>query len=283
MEIKLIKTEKNVASVEALVSKIEVEAQKDHAIDELGSKITVKGFRQGKAPKKVAEQYLSSEKVSNHILNHLLSEIVNKSIIDLRFNLLGRPVLESLDTQKDDGWVIKLDFPLMPVVDVKDYKKYAKTKPAKTTTKKTVKKEEQEKSAKPETAKDKENEKISQIYQSLLKNIEIDIPQSVIDEEVNYSLERLASQAQSLNLSLESYLKAVNRTMDQIKEEYQKGALESLKLDLILTEIAKKEGIGATDEEISKFASVANLPENQKVRLRTLIERRKTIEFLTSL
>jgi len=274
MEIKELKKEKNVASVEVVVTKKEVDKEKDHAVEELASGVTVKGFRQGKAPKNIAEQHLNPEKVTDHVINHILSEAVTKAIDEHKYHLLGRPVLESVDTKGKTEWKFSLSFPLYPEIELGDYKKFAKGASKKTATKKA-------KTEEPEKTPNKED-KLNEIYQALLKNITVDIPLSVIEEEVNYSLERLASQAQSLHLTLENYLKAINRSLDQVKEEYRKSAVDSLKLDLILLDIAKKEGIQATQEEVESLAKSANLPENQYSRLKTLIARRKTLDLLSS-
>jgi len=275
MEIKELKKEKNVASVEVIVTRKEIDAERDHAVDELSSQVTVKGFRQGKAPKAIAEQHLNQEKVTDHVLNHLLSEAVSKTLSEYKYSLLGRPVLESVDTKGETEWKFSLSFPLYPEVILGDYQKMIKS--AKKSTK-----------AKKETITDKDPDSarranLDSTYQTLLKGIEVDIPSSVVEEEVSYSLERLTSQAKSLNLTMDKYLQAINRTMDQVKEEYRKSALESLKLDFILLEIAKKEGIEATQKEIEDLAKSAGIPENQHRRLNSLIQRRKTVDFLSTL
>ncbi len=279
MEIKELKKEKNIASVEVIVTKKEVDSQKDHAIEELSSQVTVKGFRQGKAPLKVAQQHIDPEKITDHVLNHLLTEAVQKALEEYKYNLLGRPVLESVDTKGEDSWKFSLSFPLYPEIDLGDYKKIAKI-----TAKKSPAKKEKTEDLTEEPKKENEREvKLNQIYQALLKKIEVDVPQSVVDEEVSHSLDRLVSQAKTLHLTLENYLKAVNRTIDQVKEEYQKNALDSLKLDLILLAIAKKEGIEASQKEVEELAKTAGLPENQHSRLKMLIARRKTLDVLLSL
>jgi len=275
MEIIQTKIEKNVASVEVIVTRKEIDAERDHAVDELSSQVTVKGFRQGKAPKTIAEQHLNQEKVTDHVLNHLLSEAVSKTLSEYKYNLLGRPILESVDTKGKTEWKFSLNFPLYPEVALGDYRKMIQS--AKKTTK-----------TKKETLETKDSDStrrasLDSTYQALLKGIEVDIPSSVIEEEVAYSLERLTSQAKSLNLTMDKYLQAINRTMEQVKEEYRKSALESLKLDFILLEIAKKENIEATQKEIEDLAKSAGIPENQHSRLNSLIQRRKTIDFLSAL
>lgn len=277
MEIKEIKSEKNVANVEVKITKKEVETHRDHVVDELISCVTVKGFRQGKAPKSIAVEQLDPNKLSDNLLGHILNEVVTTVMAEKKYRLLGRPVLENLDTKNEELWTVTINFPLYPEIKVGDYKKlFAK----KTVTKKTKSTKEE---GKVEDKKEESKDRLNDIYNALIKNIEVDIPPSVVDEEVNYSLERLTTQAKSLNLSFEDYLKAVNKSLEQIKEEYAKNAIESLKLDLILLEIAKAEKIEATAEEIAAMAEVSQVPASQQGQIKAILERRKTIEFLSKI
>ena len=274
MDIKEIKSEKNVATVEVKINKAEIETHRDHVVDEMISQVTVKGFRQGKAPRAIAIEHLDPEKLTDHLLNHILNEAVTDIMNDKKYRLLGRPVLENIDTKDEKERTININFPLYPEVKLGDYKKLfvKKTESKKSKTKETA--------GKPEMTTD---ERLNDIYQALLNGIEVDIPASVVDEEVSYSLNRLANQAKTLNLSLEDYLKAVNKSFEQIKEEYSKNAVESLKLDLILLAIAKEQKIETTDEEVAKMAEVGQVPESQVGQLRAILSRRKTIEYLSSL
>jgi FKBP-type peptidyl-prolyl cis-trans isomerase (trigger factor) len=268
MKLTVKEIKNNTAHLEATLTEAEVAAEKEHAVDELISTVTVKGFRQGKAPKSIAAEHVDPDKLSNHILSHVLNNIVSDAIKENKFRLLGRPVLENIDSKENKGWLIKLSMPLFPEVNVENYQKlFTKKSKAKT------------KDSKPET----EEERVEKIYKTLLDNIKMDIPESVVEEEVNYSLERLETQAKTLNLTLENYLKAVKKTLEQVREEYSKRAAESIKLDLILLEIAKAEKINTSAEEIQEVAKAGGVPDSQLGQLKTIIDRRKTIEILLKL
>jgi FKBP-type peptidyl-prolyl cis-trans isomerase (trigger factor) len=264
--VKEIKT--STADVEAVLTDVEVASEKEHAVDELISTVTVKGFRQGKAPKSIAADHIDPDKLSNHILSHVLNNVVTKVLKENQFELLGRPVLENIDSKDSKGWVIKLSFPLMPEIKIENYKKFF----TKTGKAKSVKKKEEN-----------EDVIVESIYKTLLTNIKLEIPESVIEEETAYSLEKLEKQAKSLNLTIENYLKAVKKTQEQVKEEYSKRAEESIKLDLILLEIAKLEKIDTSIEEVKEVARAGGVPETQLGQLKSIMDRRKTIEYLRKL
>ncbi len=274
MKITETKNEKNLAKIQVEVDRKEIDEHRGHVVDEMSKSVAVPGFRHGKAPKELAEAHLNPDKLTDHVLNHVLSDAVRTTLAEKKYRLFGKPVLEKIDNNKQEGWIIDLLFPLFPEVKIGEYKKlFSKT----TKTKKSeVKTDDKTKSK-------TEDSKIDDIYAALIKGIEIDIPAPVIDEEINYSLERMANQAKSLNLSLESYLKATGKTVEEIKKEYRQSAEESLKLDLILLEIAKTEGITATNVEIDQLQLASGIPESQKDRIKTILERRKTIDFLLTL
>lgn len=257
MNIKQTKNEKGTAYLEAVVTSQEIDIEKNHVLDEMIKTVTVKGFRQGKAPKHIAEKEVEPNKLTNHIVGHVMNHILEHAIEENKYRLLGRPVLEDMKTEKDGSWIVKLQLPLYPDIKLGDYTKYLKGK-----------------------GKDK---KVEDVYQTLLEKEKVDVSGLIIDEEVNYSLERLTTQSKSLNLPLEDYLKALGKNLEQVKKEYAESAEKSVKLDIILLEIAKQEKIDTDDQELIEFAKASNIQEKQMDQLRSIINRRKTIDFLMNL
>lgn len=263
MDIKLNKTEKSTAYIKVSVPNKEIEDLKGKAVKKLAEQVTVKGFRQGKAPIKMAQEKIDPRKINQEILDNVLQQAVVSAIKDNKLEIIGRPKLEDLKVDKTP-WTFTLCFPLMPKVKLGEYKTSVKT---------ILKK----------TAKQTQQQKVSAIIDSLIKKNSFDISPVLIEQEVNYSLSRLAQQAQALNLELPAYLKAVNKTADQIKKEYQTQAENTLKGDLVLSTIAHQEKISTTKEEVTKLAQAANVPENRHAELEPVVIRQKTIDFLLTL
>jgi len=61
---------------------------------------------------------------------------------------------------------------------------------------------------------------------------------------------QLMNQTAKMGITIDDYLRSINKSLDQIKDDYKKSAEENLKLEFILNEIAKKENIVITDTEI---------------------------------
>lgn len=258
MDIKETKQQNNTAFIEVLVPTQRVDEIKEEVVTEMIKNVTVKGFRQGKAPKNIAEKNLEPEKLSNHIFSHVLNSAIREALKGDKYQLLGRPVLDKFEPQKDGSWKIDFKIPLMPQFKLGDYKKAVQK----------IKVE------------NKQEKKVEDIYEALLKSIKIDVSEVLVEQEANYSLERLENHAKSLNLTLDKYFEALKKTKEEVLKEYSEKAEESIKLDLILLEIAKVENIDTSDKEIEELSKISAVPADQKEQLKSILTRRKTIDFL---
>lgn len=258
MEIKETKKQNNTAFIEVLVPSKRVDEIKEEVVTKMIKNITVKGFRQGKAPKNIAEKNLDPEKLSNHIFSHVLNTAIREALKGDKYQLLGRPVLDKFEPQKDGAWKIEFKIPLMPDFKLGDYKKAIQK----------IKVE------------DKKEKKVEDIYDALLKTIKIDVSPILVEQEANYSLERLENHAKSLNLTLDKYFEALKKTKEEVFKEYSQKAEESIKLDLIFLAIAKEEKIDTTEVEIAELAKISAIPEDQRAQIKSILTRRKTIDFL---
>ena len=255
MEIKEIKVQNSTAFIEVLVPTKKVDEIKEEVVTEMIQNITVKGFRQGKAPKNIAQKNLDPEKLSNHIFSHVLNSALREVLKEDKYQLLGRPVLDKFEPQKDGSWKIDFKLPLMPSFKIGDYKKAIQK----------IK------------TKDK---KVEDIFEILLKTIKIEVSPVLVEQEAQYSLERLESHAKSLNLTLDKYYDAIKKTKEEVLKEYNQKAEESIKLDLILLEIAKEAKIDTNSQEVAELAQVSSVPEDQANQLKSIITRRKTLDYL---
>ena len=123
MHIKETSQKNSTAFIEVLVPSARIDEIKEEVVTEMIQNVTVKGFRQGKAPKNIAEKNLDPDKLSNHIFSHVLNAAIRDVLKEEKYQLLGRPVLEKLDPQKDGSWKIDFKLPLFPQFKLGDYKK----------------------------------------------------------------------------------------------------------------------------------------------------------------
>lgn len=84
------------------------------------------------------------------------------------------------------------------------------------------------------------------------ENAEVDIPETLIKQEAEDLLHRFEHNLAFQGLNLDQYLAYVKKTREEMLEEFMPEARKRVKTDLVLSNIAKAEGIEATDEEVEE-------------------------------
>ncbi len=81
------------------------------------------------------------------------------------------------------------------------------------------------------------------ITDAIIDKTEISLPQILIDSEINQMLAQMQEDLDRANLKMDDYLSHIKKTKDDLKKDWTPAAEKRAKLQLILNEIAKKEGI----------------------------------------
>ena len=127
-------TATNTYAIEFKFSAEEFEAAINTAYNQQKSKITVPGFRKGKAPRKVIETHFGAnvffEDAVNYLYNHNIEEIVEKTGLDV----VDVQNTDVTDVSKENGVSMKADIITKPEVEISDYKGIKVKKTVKTVT-----------------------------------------------------------------------------------------------------------------------------------------------------
>jgi trigger factor len=110
--------------------------------------------------------------------------------------------------------------------------------------------------------KDADYELENIIMEAVSKNTEVEIPDCMIEEELDYRVQELENSMKMYGLKFEDYLKYSNTTVEKIKEEKRPEAEKNIKFRMVMEEIMKVEKITVDPEEVS--AEFAALPEERK-------------------
>ena len=89
------------------------------------------------------------------------------------------------------------------------------------------------------------------VIEAVCKETTIDIPSGMIETEIDNIARDMDTRLSYQGMSLEKYLKMVNKTMDDFKEENKEQAEKSVKTKLVLEAVCKAENISVSEEEIS--------------------------------
>ena len=84
----------------------------------------------------------------------------------------------------------------------------------------------------------------------LLENLEVEIPESMYQAEIENQVREYDMQLRSNGLDLNTFFKYTGQNLDQLRENFRPRAERAVKTRLALEAIVTAEGISATDEEI---------------------------------
>ena len=112
-----------------------------------------------------------------------------------------------------------------------------------------------------------ENE--NRVVEKVVAGATMEIPEPMIDGQVENMLQDTARRMQSQGLNLELYLKYTGMTLDQMKENMRPQAVKRIETRLVLEEVVKQENIEVSDErldeEIVKMAAAYQM-ESDKLK-----------------
>ena len=116
-------------------------------------------------------------------------------------------------------------------------------------------KEEIKNSLKAQKEMDAENKYIDKILEEVSKNVEVNIPEEMVDEEINRLIGRVEEQMKMQGLTLDMYYQFTGSSEEQLRNQMEKEAYSNVLYRLMLEEVAKLESIAVTEEEADKEAA----------------------------
>ena len=134
-------------------------------------------------------------------------------------------------------------------------------------------------------------EKENAVINVVTSEMKTEIPQGMIEVEVDNMIKDMEQRMSYQGLKLDQYLKMLNKTEAEFRKEYEPQAIEAIKSRLALEAIIKSEKIEATEQEIKnkleemaknygKKAEELESNENIKEYIKQGIENEKAIDFL---
>jgi trigger factor len=90
------------------------------------------------------------------------------------------------------------------------------------------------------------------VIKAAVDNCSVDLPEEVIEHEIDSMLREMDVNLQNRGMSLAKYMEATKTPIEKLRANYREPAIESVKTDLMLEAIAKKENIEATPEDLEQ-------------------------------
>ena len=92
----------------------------------------------------------------------------------------------------------------------------------------------------------------NELVQQAVDASDCDIPDAMIDDEIEMMLREMKLRMMYQGLRFEDYMKYTGQTEDQVKEMYRPEAKNRVKMQLVLEAMVKAENVEPTEEEVEK-------------------------------
>lgn len=120
-----------------------------------------------------------------------------------------------------------------------------------------------------------------QLIDAITASIDTDIPDVLIQREVQRIAEQMGQQLQRIGATFEAYLESQQKTQEQWRDDVMKQARNNVLSMLALTELSQDMDIAVTEEEEAEIKKSGN--KEQQDTLRLLVRQRKALEKLKEL
>ncbi|MGF7086945.1 trigger factor [Kroppenstedtia sanguinis] len=145
-------------------------------------------------------------------------------------------------------------------------------------------------------SKEEENYKRNSLVEKASELAEIDLPDVMVEHEIDHMLQHFEQQLQMQGINLDQYVQFTGQEKSELREQFKEDAEKKVRANLVLEAIAAQENVEVSDEEteaeVKKLAEemgrdteeIRKLLEAQGafVQIRDEVKIRKTIDLLVS-
>ncbi len=273
---------KKTFELEMTIKKEMVESEYKKVLNKLVKDAEIKGFRKGKAPKNLVESQVGKSKIYEEAVEHLVTHAYYDSVKQHNLRPIINPKIEPKKMAENEDWIVIARACEAPEVKLGNYKDVIKGFKAKS------KIWTPDKDVQPTTS---DQQKLEGLFAELLKNVEVEISDLLIEDETNRVLSSVLEEVHRAGLQMKDYLKSRGITTQQHRETVAKQAEENLKLEFIIAQISSEEKIVVTDKDIKEFVSTIKDPklkdsftsDAHNAYLNSMLRKQKTIDFIKNL
>ena len=121
---------------------------------------------------------------------------------------------------------------------------------------------------------------------ALVAKTEIDLPEVLIESETNKLQSQFEENLKGMNLNADDYFKRINKTIEEVRNEWRPEAEKRAKIQLVINKISLEEKIEPSKEDIQK--ETAHIlehykdadPKRAELYVETMLVNEKVMQFL---
>lgn len=275
MKVNVSKKPKNTLEINVVVPSEKVKEAYAEVLKEEVAKADLPGFRKGQAPQSMVEEKLNPSDLYGEVVNRVLQTFYPQALKENKIEPISNPKVEIKEFDLDKDFEFTATVATRPEIKVKEFRKDLK--------------KAFEKKVKEHKDHDHETHlSANEVVEIIIENTELEVPDVLIEEEVERMLVRLIDQAQALGMSMEDFLRAQNKTTEQFRDEYKKGAEKSIRAEFALQHLINEEKVSVSDQELEDAISAvgdASVQEQmrspmQMLYIRSVLAKNKLINEL---
>lgn len=253
-----------------------IKTTREQVLEQAATSSKMPGFRKGKAPKKLVEENVDQGKIREEVLRHLLPQAYVEAVEEHQLKPILNPKVNVEKVDEGEDWTFTATTCELPKVELKNYKKKVKE----ITAKSKILKPGEEETKGPD---------MDAIMKTVGESVEVTIPQILIDQEVDRQLSQTLDEIKRLGLTLDQYMASTQRSPEQLREDFAQKAVQEMKLEFALQQIAEEEKIAVEDKDIQEAIDTAKNPtekahlEGNRYLLASILRQQKTLDFLRNL
>ena len=301
MEISVKTQQQSKVEITGVFQTDEFNRYRDKALTENGARITLEGFRQGKAPLERVQQAVGQEAILTEAARLAITDAYTKAIAEHKLDVVGEPAVVVKKLAPGNPFEFQLTVAVIPAITLPDYKKLASQIQPKEvavteeeiqeTLRHLRESRKKEDGSLPELTdefaktlghfetieevkeglrsgllQEKQFQEIQRVRQEILETISSkakgELPDILVSQEKQSMLENIRyGVKETLQMEFADYLQKINKTEEELLETLAKDAEKRVKNSLVLREITKQEQLHATPDEID--SEVSALKERQ--------------------
>jgi trigger factor len=121
----------------------------------------------------------------------------------------------------------------------------------------------------------------SQVVEKAAANAKVDIPEVMVENEVEHMLTDFSNRLRMQGLTLDLYTQFTGQTEDQLKEQMKEDARKRVLHSLVLEAIVKNENISVSDEEVNEeLEKMSGLYNRSAEELKQIFEANGSLDGL---
>ncbi len=122
METKITRENDNLVSINIVIPAKEAEAAYNMAASRISQRISINGFRQGKAPKSVVERHVGVDRIQHEALDLILPKYINQAVYENKLDIITQPALTGYKFEEGQDVEVNIEVEVRPEVSLGSYK-----------------------------------------------------------------------------------------------------------------------------------------------------------------